>query len=393
MRIAISGAGVAGPALAFWLLRTGHQPTLIDTAPAFRRGGYMVDFWGSGYSVAERMGLLPAIHAAGYAVKDVRFVDGDGNGCGGFGVEVFRHMLGDRFTSLPRGELAWQIFKAIEGRVETMFGSSIASLEERREGVRATIGNEERDFDLVIGADGLHSNVRRLVFGPQAKFERRLGYYVAAFEAAGYRPRDELVYVSRGLPGRQLSRFSLRGDRTMFLFVFAAEHLKGPEPDTPSARKAALHQVFDGADWEWPGIAAAMEIADDIYFDSVSQIVTDRWSKGRTCLIGDAAACVSLLAGEGTGLALTEAYVLAGELHAAAGDHTAAFAAYERRLRGLLARRQKSAQSFAGSFAPRTALGLWVRNQVTKLMRVPFVATAVIGADIRDNFDLPDYGI
>jgi 2-polyprenyl-6-methoxyphenol hydroxylase-like FAD-dependent oxidoreductase len=189
----------------------------------------------------------------------------------------------------------------------------------------------------------------------------------------------------------QLSRFALRGDRTMFLFVFAAEHLKGAEPHSLQERKDAIRQVFGQMGWEWPAIARELERASDVYFDPVSQIMMDRWSNGRTCLIGDAAACVSLLAGEGTGLAIVEAYILAGELHRAQGDYGAAFAAYERRLRPLLARKQASARNFAGAFAPRTRFGLWFRNKMTKLMAIPPIATALIGADIRDNFEPPEY--
>lgn len=391
MRIAISGAGVAGPALAFWLLRQGHQPTLIEAAPKFRAGGYVIDFWGTGYTVAERMGLIGPIRDAGYFVEYVRFVDAQGRRSGGFGAKVFRGVLGERFVSLPRGDLAHTIYRAIEDRVETIFGTQIEAIDDHGDGVRTRIGGATRDFDLVIGADGLHSRVRALSCGPQDTFERRLGYYVAAFEVEGYRPREELVYVSHGMPGRQISRFSLRGDRTMFLFVFASEYLKGPEPRDNAARKDAIREVFAGAGWEWPKIAARLADADDLYFDSVSQIVMPAWSRGRVGLIGDAAGCVSLLAGEGTGLALTEAYVLAGELARAGGDHRAAFAQYERKLRPLIERKQKSARNFASSFAPRTRAGLWFRDQMTKLMRIRIVAEALIGADVRDNFDLPDY--
>jgi 2-polyprenyl-6-methoxyphenol hydroxylase-like FAD-dependent oxidoreductase len=150
--------------------------------------------------------------------------------------------------------------------------------------------------------------------------------------------------------------------------------------------------VFGHARWEWPQIAGALDAADDVYFDSVSQIVMPAWSTGRVCLLGDAAGCVSLLAGEGTGLAITEAYVLAGELKIAGNDHGAAFAAFERKLKPLIERKQKSARNFASSFAPRTRFGLWFRDQMTKLMIVPFIAEALVGADVRDDFELPDYG-
>src|SRR5262249_28717720 len=149
----------------------------------------------------------------------------------------------------------------------------------------------------------LHSAVRALAFGPQQQFERQIQYYVAAFDMSGYRPRDELVYVSHAAPGRQVARFAERDDRTLFLFVFAADQMNGPPREGLAGRKAALHRVFDNVAWECPEILEAMDDAQDIYFDRVSQIVMDRWSTGRVALIGDAAACVSLLAGEGTGLA------------------------------------------------------------------------------------------
>ncbi len=158
-----------------------------------------------------------------------------------------------------------------------------------------------READLVIGADGLHSRVRQLAFGPEAGVEVSLGYHVAAFEVEGYRPRDELVYLSHGVPGRQISRFSMRDDKTLFLFVFRDEYLTAESPSTEQERKSVLTNVFADVGWECPRILAAMADASGIYFDRVSQIRMDRWTKGRTALVGDAAACVSLLAGEGRG--------------------------------------------------------------------------------------------
>jgi 2-polyprenyl-6-methoxyphenol hydroxylase-like FAD-dependent oxidoreductase len=394
MKIAISGAGVAGPTLAYWLLRGGHDPTLIESAAAPRGGGYMVDFWGLGYQVAERMGLAKQVRQAGYDLQAVRYLDAHGRTAASISAAIMRRELGERFTSLPRGDLADILYRGLEGRAETLFGATILAIEEHTRGVRVAIaGHAERDFDIVVGADGLHSNVRALVFGPQERFERRIGYYVAAFEAPGYRPRDELAYVSYGIPGRQISRFAQRNDQTMFLFVFAAERLAGPEPKTVVERKQALDRVFAGTRWEWPGIAAALDAADDVYFDRVSQIALDAWSKGRVVLAGDAAACVSLLAGEGAGLGMTEAYVLAGELALADGDHVRAFAAYEARLRRFIDGKQKSARAFASSFTPRTAFGVWFRNQATKLMTIPGVPGLLIGGQMRDALELPSYPI
>ena len=167
MKIAISGAGVAGPALAHWLHRAGHEPTLIERAPQFRTGGYVIDFWGVGYHVAQLMGIEAAIRDAGYQVQSIRSVGPDGLVRASLDVEAFRRAAGGKFTSLPRGDLAAVIYATIADDVETIFGDSITAINEHPDGVCVSFAQAKtRDFDLVIGADGLHSNVRRLTFGP-----------------------------------------------------------------------------------------------------------------------------------------------------------------------------------------------------------------------------------
>jgi len=333
MKIAINGAGVAGPALAYWLHRNGHEPTLIERAPTLRAGGYVIDFWGLGYTVAERMGLLPEVLKAGYMFHELRFVDDRGHRKGGFSVDVFQKTTQGRLTSIPRGDLASIIYKSVEGKVETLFGNSIRAIDEHEDGVDVTLDDgAKREFDFVVGADGLHSRVRKLVFGPEEEFERDLGYRVATFRVDGYRPRDEGLYVIHGGPGRQCARLALRNDRTAFLLVFRADLIQGPEPTSAAETRILLREIFGGMGWECPQILDALWDVSDIYFDHVSQIRMPAWSKGRTILIGDAAAAVSLLAGEGTSLALAEAYVLAGELERTAGNHLQAFPAYERSL-------------------------------------------------------------
>lgn len=392
LRIVINGAGIAGPALAFWLERAGHEVLLVEEAPALRRGGYIIDFWGIGYDVAERMGLIPRILEHGYRMKEVRFADRRGRVTGGFPVEVFGRLTGGRFTSLRRSDLSAAIFEAVEGSVDTLFGDSIAGIEDRGGEVVVRFDHAApRTADLVIGADGLHSRVRTLVFGPESKFEVPLGYHVAALEIEGYQPREDLVYVSHGLPGRQVSRLSMRDDRTLFLFIFRDEYLHGTAPGDDAGRQAALKEIFRDFEWEVPRILELLPEADGLYFDRVSQIRMDRWSSGRTVLVGDAAACVSLLAGEGTGLALAEATVLAGELGRARGDHAVAFARYEKLLRPLLQAKQRSAARLASSFVPSTRLGLRYRDLATRLLRFRPVAEYLVGRDLRDDIVLPDY--
>jgi 2-polyprenyl-6-methoxyphenol hydroxylase-like FAD-dependent oxidoreductase len=393
VKVLISGGGIAGPTLAYWLQKSGHEVLLVEHSPQLRSGGYVIDFWGVGYDIAEKMGLIPRIRELGYQVMEVRYVDEHGRKRGGFAVDVFSRMTNGRFTSLPRSELAATIYHTIDGKVETVFGDSIARIEDGTNSVRVSFAHAApREVDLVIGADGLHSRIRELAFGPEANFEVSLGYHVAAFEVDGYQPRDELVYVSHGVPGRQISRFSLRDDKTLFLFIFRDEYLSTENPSSEQERKSVLADVFADVGWEGPRILATMEGVDNVYFDRVSQIRMDRWAKGRTALIGDAAACVSLLAGEGTGLAMAEAYVLAGELRNCGGDPIAAFTRYQARMMPFLQRKQESAAKFASSFAPKSASGITFRNLVTRLFRIPSFADYFVGRDLRDDIELPDYG-
>jgi 2-polyprenyl-6-methoxyphenol hydroxylase-like FAD-dependent oxidoreductase len=388
VRIAISGAGVAGAALAHWLHRTGHTPTVIEQAPEFRTGGYMIDFWGVGYQVAKRMGIEDRIRAAGYQIEWLRSVGTGGQVKADVDVDVFRRMIGDDFTSLPRGDLAAAIYATIEGQVETMFGDSIITVDEQGDGVRLTFENSApRDFDLLIGADGLHSNVRRLVFGPEQKFERYLGCKVAACVVDRYRPRDDLVYVTYSSPGRQLARFALRDDRTMFLFIFRAER-----DNSDATPKDQLRNEFSDVGWESRGFLAALDEVDDLYFDVVSQIRMVSWSRGRVLLIGDAAGCISLLGGEGTGLAITEAYVLAGELARAGADYRRAFDAYQELLRPFITAKQAGAVRYIPFFATRTRFGLWFRNLAMRMASFGPLAILFAGS-VRDDFALPDYDI
>jgi 2-polyprenyl-6-methoxyphenol hydroxylase-like FAD-dependent oxidoreductase len=390
MKIAISGAGVAGPSLAYWLHRTGHEPTLIERAPQFRTGGYVIDFWGVGYRVAQLMGIEAAVRDAGYQVQSLRSVGPDNQVRASLGVDAFRRAAGGRLTSLPRGDLAATIYATIKDDVATIFGEGITAINEHPDGVCVSFAQAmTRDFDLVIGADGLHSNVRRLTFGPESDVEHFLGCLVAACVVEGYRPRDDLVYVTHSEPGRSVARFTLRGDRTLFLFVFRSQ--QAADPGELAGRKALLRREFGDTGWECPHILAALDGVDDLYFDVVSQIRLDRWSRGRTALVGDAAACVSLLAGEGTGLAMTEAYVLAGELLCAQGDYRRAFDAYEARLRPFIESKQAAAQKLVPVFATQTQLGIWFRDLVTRTMNFRPLADLLLARSVRDDFELPDY--
>ncbi len=389
MRVAINGVGIGGPTLAFWLQYYGHEPVLFEKAPNLRAGGYLIDFWGLGYEIAERMGILPTLRACAYRMERMRLVGADGRPQATAELSAMRDVLDGRFLSIPRADLSAALFGACNG-VTTHFGVSLTNLAQNRDGVTVTRSDGHREhFDLVVGADGLHSKVRSCVFGPQLEFERFLDCYVAAARLRGYPHRDELTYISHTVPGRQVARVSLRDDETLVLLVCTGEGLSGDPlrdrlPET-------LRRVFGDMRWEVPTILDALDRAGDVYFDRVSQVRLPHWSSGRVALLGDAAACPSLLAGEGTGLAMLEAYVLAGELHRADSDHTRAFAEYERRLRAFVAAKQRAALRLRGFFTPRNRVALSVRNLAVRALSHRFIAKRLLARSLHDDLDLPQY--
>jgi 2-polyprenyl-6-methoxyphenol hydroxylase-like FAD-dependent oxidoreductase len=390
VRVLISGAGIAGTCLAFWLERYGFEPTLVEQAPTPRTGGYVIDFWGAGFEVAERMGLTSRILQRGYKVRELRQVNRRGQRVGGLAVGAFDRMLQGRYISLPRSELAACLNEALAPNIVTIFDDGIARLESSAQAVQVHFQRAlGRSFDLVIGADGLHSQVRRLVFGRDAGFERYLHMKVAAFTTEHYRPRDELVYVIHRDVGRQVARFAMRDDRTLFLFVFADNDASIPA--RLDEQKALVRRHFRDCGWECPQILDELECQDDLYLDCVSQVRMDRWHRDRVALVGDSAFCISLLGGQGCALAMVAAYILAGELKLAGGDHTLAFGRYERRLRDFMTAKQQAALRFAAFFAPGSRRALWLSNLLLRLAAMPLLSSLAIGRELQDRLELPDY--
>lgn len=390
MRILIVGAGIAGPTLAYWLARYGHEPTLLDQSPRLRTGGYIIDFWGAGFEVAERMGIVPELRAVGYRPHELREVAADGRLLASFDP---RRLLdsasggSNRYVSVARSDLSSALMRAVNGGTETLFGDSVSQLVDDGDRVLVTLDSgREREFDLVIGADGLHSRVRRLVFSPDATTELDLGLVVAVFDVDGYRPRDDDVVVTQTGVGYQALRFTKRDGSTML--AFTVRH-RGPifEHDPDRQQQLLRNRLFD-AGGEMPTMLAAMPRAQDFYFDRASQIRMDSWSRGRVALIGDAAAAPSLLAGQGSALAMVEAYELAAALERHRGNHTAAFSDLERSLQGLVRAKQDAALNLDVAFAPWTRTQLRLRTVAMRMLAVPMLSGLLMRRSLRDPIRL-----
>jgi 2-polyprenyl-6-methoxyphenol hydroxylase-like FAD-dependent oxidoreductase len=360
--VLISGASVAGPSLALWLSRYGFRPTIVERAPAIRPGGYAVDFRGASMKVVERMGILPEVKKMETRTGAITMVDSANKKIAS---------MPDGFTSgeleIMRGDLAGILYEATRHDTEYIFDDSIASLCESESGVEVSFRRSgQRTFDLVVGADGLHSNVRALAFGEKSRFIHDLGYYIAIFTTPNHMNLDHSgVYY--GMLGKKVGIFSARqNSEAMASFFFASPPLDYDRRDV-QAQKDILRERFANEGWEVPRLLEMMEDAPDFYFDSVSQIKMDRWSAGRSVLLGDAACCPSPLSGMGTGIAVVGAYILAGELKEADGDYAVAFARYETLMRDYVQRCQKLAEG-ADWFVPRTRWKMWLSTQMFRML-------------------------
>jgi 2-polyprenyl-6-methoxyphenol hydroxylase-like FAD-dependent oxidoreductase len=385
--VLISGAGLAGPALAHQLLRHGFRPTVVERAPALRDGGYKVDIRGAAVEVLKRMGLFTAARAADTGMRHVTYVDRAGRRIARLDADLLMGRRGDDLEVM-RTDLTRILYDATATEAEYVFGDAIATMTEGPDGVDVTFGSgTTRRFAVVVAADGLHSATRRLALGDVPL--RHLGAHIAIFDAPNELglDREEVFYTE---PGRMVFTYATgAGAPAKVGMVFGSAE--------PTLSRAVLPDRFAGMGWQAPRLLDVLRDAPDVYFDSLSQVELPRWSAGRVVLLGDAAHCPSPAAGQGTSMALVGAYLLAGELAAAAGDHRAAFDRYEARLRPYAERNLAFGVKMARDMVPGGRLSVAVRNYGLRTLKYHPLKRQIIERVTRplhvaaNAIDLPSY--
>lgn len=333
IRVLVSGASIAGPALAHWLHRHGAEVTVVEQSPGLRPGGQAVDARGGAKDVIRRMGLDAEVRAACTRTAGAYTVDADGTV-----LETFRadDHGGDGYIAeieILRGDFAQVLYDDTRDHVEYLFGDRIASLTQDEDGVDVTFaGGDRRRFDLVIGADGLHSALRGMVFGPSEQFVRHLGLVLAFYTVPNEFGIDGWM-LDHHDGGRSAGLRPVRDQhKAIAMLSFPAPGVAVDHRDV-AAQKQLLREQMAGFGWQTSRILAHLDTTADFYLDECAQVVMHRWSLGRVGLLGDAAFSASPMSGGGTGMALIGAYLLAGELAAAGWDPGVGFARYEERMR------------------------------------------------------------
>lgn len=355
--VLISGAGVAGSTLAYWLGRSGFEPTVVERSQGMRSSGNPVDVRGPALPVAEAMGVVSRLRDAATRTKRMRLLKGDGHQVATVGMPAAK----GNEVEIPRSDLATVLYEAARDGAEFLFDDTITELRQDDHGVDVTFDRAApRRFDLVIGADGLHSTVRRLAFGPERDFVRPSGIYVAttSFGEPVDHPEDVLLYNT---PGRLVAIHPSR-DEGGVAFIFRAE-VDGFDHRDTAQHKQIVTEAYAGIGWRVPALLEGLRDAEDVFFDAVSLVDLPSWSRGRIALVGDAASCVSLL-GDGSSLAIAGAHTLATALTTSPAD---GFDRYETEHRARVMPKQRAITLSAAMLVPKTRLGLATRNLAARM--------------------------
>ena len=375
MRVLISGAGIAGLSLALRLRQRGITPIVVERSPRLRDGGYMLGLSDPGLDAAERMGVADALRSARHVPRRLVYVGADGRERFAIDGPAIDGLVGPRQFNLLRGDIERALHERVRGEVEVRFGASVESLEEERGGVGVRLSDgQEIPCDLVVGADGLHSRVRALRFGPEGRFVRPLGARVATFllDRSEFPVAEPGTSYSLTEVGRAAALASVDERRLVAFFIWRTEG----QPRLGTAEEE-LRRAFAGAGWHLPALLDRLAESSDPYLDDVAQVVMPRWGEGRVVVLGDAACAVSLIAGKGATLALAGAVVLAVALAHCPGRVQEASTRYEARLRPWAEAAQRTARRNVNLFTPANRFQLLAREAVLRLAARPFLAPVV----------------
>ncbi|MDY6999525.1 MAG: FAD-dependent monooxygenase [Actinomycetota bacterium] len=374
MKVAVCGAGIAGLTLANRLAAHGDEVVVLERSPGPRRQGYMMDFFGPGYDAAEDMGLLPDILEVSYEIQQASFVDSVGRARAELPYDRLRDSLGGRLCSLMRPDLETVLRESLPSSVELRFGAALTGVADRGDQVHITLADGTAlQADLLVGADGIHSTVRGLVFGRESMFLRYLGFHTSAFvfDAPHIRDACRGRFALTDTVGHEMGFYVLRDGQVAAFGVH-----RTADPTLPDDAREAVRSAYRGLGWVVPEALAQCPPSDEVYYDQVAQIEMPRWTRGRITLIGDACHAVSLLAGQGASLAVAGANLLAAQLHTAE-SMPQALSGYERLWRPVTEEKQKAGRAAARWFLPDNRLALWIRRAVLKLAAIPPVNRAV----------------
>jgi 2-polyprenyl-6-methoxyphenol hydroxylase-like FAD-dependent oxidoreductase len=372
--VLVSGAGVAGPVAAYWMHRYGFDVTVVERAREVQKGlgGHAVDLFGPSVDVAEWMGILPDVLAARTRTDLLTF---ERPGKPAVDVDFTKLVAGisDRHVEIMRGELTSIVYEVTKGNVDYEFGDSIRTLQDTGDGVRVEFEHAQpRTFDVVIGADGLHSNVRRLAFGDEGPFRHYIGGYFSVFTLPNYLGLTGRMRIYT-TPSKVAAVYPVRQTgQARAGFLFRRQQEFSYDYHDPQQQKALIHQVFGDEGWEVPRLLEEMDRSTDFYLDSISQIRMDSWSKNRVSLVGDAGYSPGPAVGGGTAVAVVGAYVLAGELSAAGGDHVRGFRNYENAMHEFIERSRKIGPTSIRTLIPNTPRQVWLAAQLMRFIpRLP----------------------
>ena len=361
VKVLVSGAGIAGLAFAQRMASHGWEVCVLEHAPGPREQGYMLDFIGLGYDAAEAMGVLPRLTRLAYRIEGVAYVDGHGRRRARLDYTRFARLLNGRLLSITRPDLEAALREELSDSVDLRFGCGVATIDHCPAGVSVTLTDGTHvDADLLVGADGIHSTVRRLVFGPEQQFFRYLGFHAAAYifnDPEIHRHLKDRACLTDST-NRLMGLYGLRDGRVATFCVHRTS-----DPRLPSDARAIMQDVYSSLGWVVPRALDRCPPGSELYYDQVAQVELPEWTRGHVALIGDACQAVSLLAGQGASLAVAGAYVL-GEQLATADSIETALARYEQVWRPVIAEKQRVARRGTAWFLPKTATQLWARRVV-----------------------------